>query len=259
MLSSRPDKALAYRVAIRVGVASREARCLHLQPILRLRFSDSRQRSAGIGKVLSSMSAHVVRRCRALQILLLSALSLVLIACGGSASHSSTTTVNASVRPGSYCLYVQTRRALAIHPPKIGMELRNVDVDNFSGSTSDVCNERQLVYWGAPAPLGGERLAIQVRLFFAANPAASLVTAPGTSRGTTVGTTRLFLSAQRGRSSAQFVTKRAVVSVIVGCVSSSSDLRPTPCVNPPLSPATLQTKLLHAVETLLPQLRSSLG
>lgn len=186
--------------------------------------------------------------------------ALAIAACGGSTAHVPTRTVDVSVRPAPFCLFAQQRRELARNPPQIGLALRNIDVDNFSGTSGSACNQRQVVYWGAPSPLGGDQLAIIVRLFFVSQPASTLAPAPGSSGAARVDGLKLRLSSLGGLSAAQFVTARAVVSTVVGCVAQqSNNLNPVACTRPPVSAANLDARLMEALARLIPQLRHYLG
>jgi hypothetical protein len=183
---------------------------------------------------------------------------------GDDQSNSPTTTQNVSVKPSSVCNLVEERRRLGTAPPELAFDLRNSDIDNFTGRTGLECNERQLVYWGPPAPVPGQdRPATIVKFFFFDSGRRAAAAARGglvpESMLPIGGGVQLSLFPAKGLFSARFLSGAALVTVIAGCVAENETrLEPAPCDDPPQPMSALRERSVAAATALEEQLRGRL-
>jgi hypothetical protein len=183
-------------------------------------------------------------------------LLLALSGCGGSAKPAAS---EVPAKPGPFCNSVAQRRALGRHAPRLPFELRNIDVDNFSGANGHACNERQIIYWGPPPSIPtDDRAMISVRLSFVDDPKGALdlvaLSKQGGERRIRIGSTSVVVTPSRGQYGARFAVGAAAVSVTVACVPRDQSFGTAPCLRPPIGPAELKRPLDIALAELVPAL-----
>lgn len=162
---------------------------------------------------------------------LLTVLVSALAACGGNGPETEKK-IRVSVAPSAACNAIEARRRLGANPPAIGLFLFNIDVDNFSGKTSAICNERQIVYFEQsdfPGRGRGGRRGVFVRFAFPDNIAgAERLLIAGRDAGRLNGR-RVVLSGGDGKRSASLRVGPAIVTVTVGCAGDDNALKLVPC------------------------------
>ena len=177
---------------------------------------------------------------------------------------AATVRTDVSTRPGPACHQIELRRRLASKPPILAYAIRNNDISNFTGDSAVECDERQIVYWGAPSPIqGDDRPMIYTRILFlprAPTREQAAETAGGGDLKVKLGITDAVIYDRTGQAAARFVVGPMVVNVVAACVQrrDPDNLQPTACIKPKPTPAALRRRLLQAARTLERQLRNSL-
>jgi hypothetical protein len=152
--------------------------------------------------------------------------------CGG--SDEPTNTKSVEVSESGACAAVRQRVGLGESPPELpGYQLRNQDVDNFSGRDGPTCNVRQMVFWGpAPTSPDADRLAIFARFQFYTQSASAQRAAlllGGGEEITLLPGARTTAYRIRGSPTAAFSFGKALITVEAGCVDPSGELLPVQC------------------------------
>ena len=177
---------------------------------------------------------------------------------------AATVRTDVSSKPGPDCHQIALRQRLAKAPPQLPYAVRNNDVANFTGESSIDCDERQIVYWGAPSPIqGDDRPMVYVRLLFlrgTPGPEQTLDTAGQADQRIKLGPTPVAIFDREGQAAARFVVGPMIVNVVAACVKrrDPEDLRPTACVRPAPTAAALRRRLIQASRLLERQLRALL-
>ena len=191
------------------------------------------------------------------------ALLLVAVAGCGTDDETPAPTQRVAVAAPEHCNLVEQRRDVAKDPPDLGLEVRNNDLDNFSGNTGVECNERQVIYWGATPPLADQdRPEVEVRFFFTESPGAArrVFEAAPSARTTTIGDGEAQLFPDDGRYGVRFVSGATVVTVTAGCadVLAKVDLHARPCKRPFRSRSFLRQRAVDSATTIARELSGRL-
>ena len=168
-----------------------------------------------------------------------------------------------ATRPGASCEQVEARRRLAEDMPQLALALRNIDVANFSGDSAPQCNERQIVYWGAPPAISDEdRPMVGVKLYFLGQQPGSdelKAGSPDAEEELDDGTQAALFTSLR-TAATRFLVGSTVVTVTAGCTNQqAADLTPQPCTGRERGRALLRARSLDAANALQPELERVLG
>lgn len=177
--------------------------------------------------------------------------------CGGD-DPGPTRVVEVTTNSNRFCTAINDRRALAKDPPRLeGYQLRNQDLDNFSGTSEAACNQRQLVYWGPLAGGSEDRLAVTATLQFfptagGAQRAASMLPRDRPIELGSSSTTTAFRTDNGEKG--YFVPGKAFVLVAVGCADPAGSVRLVNCQSAPAG--SLRSELTRTLKSLEQSIRN---
>ncbi len=174
----------------------------------------------------------------------------LLAACGGDPAAKATK-VNVTVKPSAQCNAVAARRRLGADPPALGPLIQNIDIDNFSGSTSANCNARQIVYLEPGLGVRAhDRRGVFVRLIFPENVDGARRLLFAGRRPTRVSGRSVVFYEDEGSRSASLRIGPAIVTITVACSKEPDRLVPRPCGPQSALPALLAVSLRDLVPAL---------